>query len=36
MHNSYAIVGEVPVLEVTIVSQKNQEDSVISQVSVHY
>nr|XP_024369688.1 PI-PLC X domain-containing protein At5g67130-like [Physcomitrium patens]PNR58031.1 hypothetical protein PHYPA_005026 [Physcomitrium patens] len=32
-HNSYAIVGEAPVLGVTIVSQKNQEDSITSQLS---
>jgi hypothetical protein len=34
-HNSYAIVDETSLLGVTIVSQKNQEDSVTSQLNVN-
>lgn len=33
-HNAYAIVGETSILGVTIVSQKNQEDSITSQLNV--
>lgn len=32
-HNAYAIVGETSILGVTIVSQKNQEDSITSQLN---
>lgn len=32
-HNAYAIVGETSLLGVTIVSQKNQEDSITSQLN---
>lgn len=33
-HNAYAIYGETSLLGVTIVSQKNQEDSITSQLNV--